>query len=274
MVEFSQVAAGALWVLLALYYALEALVLLVVPANYRRKNIRGSVALVTGGASGIGRLMCLKLAAKGAIIVTWDVSEAGNAETVRLVKAEGGQGRAYTVDVCDRHAVYAAATKVKQEVGKVDILVNNAGVVTGKSLLHSPDTSIVKTFEVNAISHFWTTKAFIGDMMVHNKGHIVTVASVLGKTPLNGLVDYCASKYAAVGFDEALRVELKAMGKTGIRTTLVCPGMINTGMFEGAAFGNILDPDYVAGAVVEGVELNVGVLYVPKGIRFYIILKK
>lgn len=274
MADFNQVVMVLWWLVLTAYYTLESLVMLLVPKHYRAKDVRGSVALITGGGSGIGRQICLKLAAKGAVVVTWDVSEAGNEETVRQVQAAGGQCRAYVVDLCDRQTVYAAATRLKQEVGKVDILVNNAGVVTGKNLLHSPDTSIVKTFEVNALSHFWTTKAFLPDMLTRNKGHIVTIASLLGKTPLNGLVDYCSSKYAAVGFDEALRVELKALGKTGIKTTLVCPSLVNTGMFEGvAAEANPLEPAHVAEEVVEAVELGVGLVYLPKMIRLYVILK-
>ncbi|XP_045127037.1 short-chain dehydrogenase/reductase family 16C member 6-like isoform X2 [Portunus trituberculatus] len=275
MADFNQVVLVLWWLVLTAYYTLEAMVMMVVPKKYRAKDVRGSVVLVTGGGSGIGRLMCLKLAAKGAVVVTWDVSEAGNGETVRQVQAAGGQCRAYTVDLCDRQAVYAAATRLKQEVGKLDVLVNNAGVVTGKSLLHSPDTSIVKTFEVNALSHFWTTKAFLPDMVTRNKGHIVTIASILGKTPLNGLVDYCSSKYAAVGFDEALRMELKALGKTGIKTTLVCPSLISTGMFEGFAAekAEAIEPAYVAEEVVEAVELGVGLLYLPKMVRLYVVLK-
>ncbi|XP_050718232.1 short-chain dehydrogenase/reductase family 16C member 6-like [Eriocheir sinensis] len=271
--DWSKVAMGLWWVVLTFYYCLESLVMLVVPSKYRRKDVRGSVVLVTGGGSGIGRLMCLKFAARGALVVTWDVSETDNRETARLVQGAGGQCRAYTVDLCDRHAVYAVATKVKQEVGKVDILINNAGIVTGKPLMHCPDSSIIRTFEVNTLAHFWTTKAFLGDMMVRNKGHIVTVASILGKTPVNNLVDYCSSKYAAVGFDESLRIELKALGKSGIKTTVVCPGLINTGMFDGIANTPSVEPDHVAEEVVNAVELNVTVLYVPYLAKIHLILK-
>lgn len=70
------------WLVLTVYYTLESLALMVVPRKYRRKDVQGSVALVTGGASGIGRLMCFKLAARGAIVVTWDVSEEGETKTV------------------------------------------------------------------------------------------------------------------------------------------------------------------------------------------------
>ena len=77
-------------------------------------------------------------------------------------------------------------------------------------------------------------KSFLPDMMSRNHGHIVTVASSAGFIGVTGLADYCASKFAAVGFDESLRFELEAQGKDGIHTTVVCPFFINTGMFEGA----------------------------------------
>ncbi|XP_050718227.1 epidermal retinol dehydrogenase 2-like isoform X6 [Eriocheir sinensis] len=254
-----------LWVVVTIYYILEATVLWFVPRKYKFKDIRGNVALVTGGGSGIGRLMCLRLAAEGAIVVTWDVSEAGNLETAKQVQEAGGKCHVYTVDLCDRNSVYATAAKVKEEVGKVDILINNAGVVTGKSLMDSPDDSIVKTFDVNAICHFWTTKAFLGDMMAADKGHIVTIASMAGKMGGSMVVDYCASKFAAVGFHESLQAELKVGGKFGVKTTVVCPMLISTGMFEGSytRFFPLLEPKWVADEVVDAILMDVSTLYLP-----------
>ncbi|XP_063613023.1 short-chain dehydrogenase/reductase family 16C member 6-like [Penaeus indicus] len=140
------------------YCVLETLVLTFVPRRFRMKDVTGDIVLVTGGGSGIGRLMCLNFAKKGAKIVTWDVDEAGNKETMRQVVALGGTCRAYTVDLCDRNAVYKAADRVKEEVGKVDILVNNAGIVTGKKFMESSDDLIVRTFQVNTFAHFWVGK--------------------------------------------------------------------------------------------------------------------
>lgn len=77
-------------------------------------------------------------------------------------------------------------------------------------------------------------KAFLPDMMERNHGHIVNIASSAGLVGVTGLADYCASKFAAVGFDESLRFELEYLKKDGIHTTVVCPFFINTGMFEGA----------------------------------------
>merc|ERR1712142_1260025 len=127
----------------------------------------------------------------------------------------------------------------KEEVGPVTILVNNAGIVSGTSVLDTPDSKIVKTFEVNILAHFWTIKAFLPDMIKHKLGHIGT----------NKLVDYCSSKFAAVGLDEAFRVELFVQGHSDyIKTTVVCPYYISTGMFAGvqSKIIPILVPEFVA----------------------------
>ncbi|XP_045127033.1 epidermal retinol dehydrogenase 2-like isoform X2 [Portunus trituberculatus] len=259
----------------SIFYGLYSLLYSMVPKKFRVKDIKGQVVLVTGGGSGIGRLLCLKLARKGARVVTWDVNKAGNEETMSQVTAAGGQCYIYTVDLCDRHAVYAAAAKVKQEVGKVDILINNAGIVTGKNFLEAPDELVQKTFDVNILSHFWTTKAFLGDMMASNKGHVVTIASVAGLAGVNKLADYCASKFAAVGFDESLRLELKVGGYTGVKTTAICPYYINTGMFEGvkSKLIPILSPEYVSDEIVDAILLDYYDLVLPRFCRYLILLK-
>ncbi|XP_068236659.1 short-chain dehydrogenase/reductase family 16C member 6-like [Palaemon carinicauda] len=258
------------------YCIIESIARTCLPRDYFKKDIAGQIVLVTGGGSGIGRLMCLKFAARGAKIVTWDVNPEGNAETVRQIADAGGFCRGYTVDLCNRKDVYASAKRVKEEVGKVDILVNNAGIVTGKKLLESPDESIIRTFEVNSLSHFWTVKAFLGDMLLSNRGHIVSIASMAGWIGANGLVDYCSSKFAAVGFDEALRLELKAEGATGIKTTVVCPIYISTGMFEGVVTNSlfpILSPEWVASEAVDATLMDVPVLMLPKHMRIGLILR-
>lgn len=259
----------------SLIMGIKNLIISFVPKRFRRKDIEGQVALVTGGGSGIGRLLCLKLAARGARIVTWDINKAGNDETRAQVTRAGGQCYTYTVDLCDRHAVYAAAAKVKQEVGKVDILINNAGIVTGKNFMEASDELIQKTFDVNIMSHFWTTKAFLGEMMASNKGHIVTVASIAGLAGVNKLADYCASKFAAVGFDESLRLELKVGGYTGVKTTAICPYYINTGMFEGvqSKLIPILNPEFVTDEIVDAILLDCYDLVLPRYTRYLVLLK-
>jgi all-trans-retinol dehydrogenase (NAD+) len=134
--------------------------------------------------------------------------------------------------VGDREQVYARADEVRATVGPVDILVNNAGVVSGRPLLELPDERIELAFRVNALALFWTTKAFLPGMITRGGGHLVNVASAAGLIGSPRETDYAASKFAAVGFNEALRLELKRSAP-GIRTTVVCPFYVDTGMFAG-----------------------------------------
>jgi all-trans-retinol dehydrogenase (NAD+) len=89
-----------------------------------------------------------------------------------------------------------------------------------------------KTMIVNAESNFWTVREFLPLMLKNNQGHSVNISSVAGKTGCAGMTDYCASKFAAYGFSESLRIEMKILGKN-IKCTTICPFFINTGMFSG-----------------------------------------
>ena len=192
------------------------------------RSLKGEVAVITGAGSGIGKKMALDLARQGVKLALWDISESVN-ETAREVTEAGGTAKAYINDVSDRGSVYATAKSVLEDFGKVDILFNNAGIVSGKALLDVPDGLAEKTLQVNSISHFWTVKAFLPQMIERDHGKIVTIASAAGLVGVAGLCDYCASKYAAIGFNEALRLELRKQKKWGVSTTLVCPYYINTG---------------------------------------------
>ncbi|KFP28466.1 Epidermal retinol dehydrogenase 2, partial [Colius striatus] len=207
-------------------YLLETLVFLVVPR--RKKNVSGEIVLITGAGSGIGRLLSLKFASLGATVVLWDVNQEGLKETSRLARELGtARVHSYICDCSKRQEVYRVADQVKKEVGDVSILVNNAGIVTGKMFMDAPDSLMEKNMEVNTMAHFWTYKAFLPAMMASNHGHLVSIAS-------SGGVAYCASKFAAVGFAESVDLEMKDLGRTGVKTTIVCPYLINTGMFDGS----------------------------------------
>lgn len=185
---------------LILWYTLKSWVLFFIPRAWRLKSVAGEIVLITGGGSGLGRMLSLKFAKREvAHIVIWDINKAGLDETVALVEKLGAKISSYVCDITDRHAVYETAERVRQEVGAVTILINNAGVVSGKKLMHTPDEKILLTMNVNIMSHFWMVKAFLPDMMNKNHGHLVSIASSAGLVGVPMMVDYCASKYAAVG---------------------------------------------------------------------------
>nr|XP_006131593.1 retinol dehydrogenase 10 isoform X2 [Pelodiscus sinensis] len=223
---------------------------------------------ITGAGSGLGRLFALEFARRRALLVLWDINTQSNEETAGMVRhiyreiseeatataQQAGDGEeevlthcnlqvyTYTCDVSKRENVYLTAERVRKEVGEVSVLVNNAGVVSGHHLLECPDELIERTMMVNCHAHFWTTKAFLPKMLEMNHGHIVTVASSLGLFSTAGVEDYCASKFGAVGFHESLSHELKAADKDGIKTTLVCPYLVDTGMFRGCRIRKEIEP--------------------------------
>jgi len=263
---------------MVLYYILEGIVLLFVPFSCRRKDVKGQRVLITGAGSGIGRLLSYEFAKLGCDIICVDVNKAGNDETAHAVKEHGVSAHTYICDVSKRDDVYRVMNKIKTEVGDVDILVNNAGIVSGKKILQCPDELMQKTMDVNVNAHFWLVKAVLPAMLERNQGHIVTIASLAGFFGVNGLVDYCASKFAALGFDESLRMELAALGKTGVHTTAICPYYISTGMFDGVkakfpALMPLLDPNYVAGRIIDGVLCNQAIVVIPRDLHVLIVLK-
>jgi len=263
---------------LALYYTIEHCVLSFIPAKYRVKDVTGQKVLITGAGSGLGRGMSEKFASLGCDLILWDINPSANNETADICKKHGGKVWTYTCDLSKRLAIYATAKKVEEEVGDIDILINNAGIVTGRKLLDCPDEIIEATMNINCNAHFWTLKSFLPSMMARNHGHIVSIASMAGIGGLNGLADYCASKFAAVGLHESITNEMEACGKDGIHTTLVCPGFINTGMFDGVgvkwkwAFP-LLEPEYVVNTIVRGVLTNETLVMMPFCLKVIAMIK-
>ncbi|MDX1500504.1 MAG: SDR family NAD(P)-dependent oxidoreductase, partial [Woeseiaceae bacterium] len=152
------------------------------------------------------------------------------------------------------------AGRTLADVGRIDVLINNAGVVSGKPLLEITDDAIERTFAVNALAPIWMVRAFLPGMLERGNGHIVTIASAAGLAGTARLTDYCASKFAAVGFDEALRVELAQQG-SDVVTTIVCPYFVATGMFDGVATRfswllPVLDPDRVVRRILRAIRRN------------------
>lgn len=231
-------------------------------------DFRGAHVLITGAASGLGRLMALDAVRRGARVSLLDRDGKGLGEVCTAIHAGQGDAEGFVVDLSDRGALQAVCAEVLAHRGGVDILINNAGIVSGKTLLECSDEAIERTFQVNALAGFWTVRAFLPGMLAAGKGHIVTVASAAGLAGTSRLVDYCSSKFAAVGFDESLRMELKRLNSP-VRTTVVCPFFIDTGMFEGvktrfAWLLPILKPDYVVRRIMRAIAGNRSRLVMPR----------
>ncbi len=236
-------------------------------------QLRGARVLITGAGSGIGRLMALEAARRGATIAVWDRDKAGADETVRQVVEAGGAASATVVDITDRAAVAAAA----EREGPVDVVINNAGVVTGATLMEASDEAIERTFQVNTLALFWVTRALLPGMLDRGRGTVVTIASAAGLLGVAKQTDYAASKAAAIGFTESLRAELRD-ARSPVRTLVFMPYYIDTGMFEGVRTRfplllPILDPHKAARRVIRGVERGTQQIVMPPMVRMVPVLR-
>lgn len=259
---------------LLIVFCIESLIKRLIPK--KKKSVAGEIVLITGAGHGIGRLTAYEFAKLNTKLVLWDINKNGIEETAAKCRKLGAQVHPFVVDCSQREEIYSAARKVKEEVGDVSILVNNAGVVYTADLFATQDPQIEKTFEVNVLAHFWTTKAFLPAMMKNNHGHVVTVASAAGHTVVPFLLAYCSSKFAAVGFHRALTDELAALGRTGVRTSCLCPNFINTGFIKNPStnLGPTLEPEEVVEHLMHGILTNQKMIFVPGSIAVLTVLER
>ncbi|KFO22522.1 17-beta-hydroxysteroid dehydrogenase 13 [Fukomys damarensis] len=256
------------------YSYLESLLKFFIPR--RRKSVAGEIVLITGAGHGIGRLTAYEFAKRKSRLVLWDINKQGVEETAGECRKLGATVHAYKVDCSNREEIYSSVTQVKKEVGDISILVNNAGAIYPAKLLSTKDEEISKTFEVNILGHFWITKALLPSMMKRDYGHIVTVASVCGHGVIPYLIPYCSSKFAAVGFHRALTVELEALGKTGIKTSCLCPVFVNTGVTKNPStrLWPVLETDEVVRSLIDGILTNKKMIFVPSYLNISLLLEK
>lgn len=239
-----------------------------------KKSVDGQVILVTGAGHGLGKELATRFSKLGATLVLWDIDKDKCDRTAKDIKNLGGKAHSYHVDVSDVGKVMAAAEKVKEDVGNPDILINNAAIVKVQPFLDMSPTYIRKTVNVNLLSHFWTIKAFLPDMLHSGRGHVVAISSNLGMAGKSHFIDYCASKFGVNGLMAALGAEIHQMQKSkGIKLTTVCPAAIDTGLVNAieTRFPRIfplLETSSAASLIVDSILRNESLLVLPWGYRF------
>ena len=244
-----------------------------------KMHIKGTNVLITGGASGIGRIMgriCLEKGASNLIV--WDINQANidktEAELSDVKSAEAGvrkgQIHSYIVNVSDPQAIKSAYEKVKSEVGEVDILVNCAGIVRGNNTFDKQTVQDIDlTMDINANAPMYVALSVLPDMLRRDRGHICNIASAAGMLGVPKLSVYCASKWAVIGWTESMRVELK-QARSHVRVTSVAPYFINTGMFDGvnSKVFPILDPEKTAAKIIRAIEVGKSFRGIPFAYHF------
>lgn len=219
------------------------------------KDFNGKTALITGGASGIGKIMGRILLQKGASLIIWDINEQLIEKSISELSQYGAVS-AQKVDISNLQQIKNAASQTKAEHGTIDLLINNAGIVVGKYFHEHSSEDIEKTMDVNANAPMHITLQFLEGMLERNSGHICNIASSGGFISNPKMSAYVASKWAAIGWSDSLRLEMQQL-KKNIHITTVTPYYINTGMFEGVRSRiPILKPEKVAKQIIRAIEKN------------------
>ena len=193
-------------------------------------KLKGKVALVTGAGRGLGRGIALCLAEAGADVVVADILIDQARETLEAVKARGRRGLAVPVDVTSGEQVRAMVDETVNKLGTLNIAVNNAGVLVTGAIGELTEREWDRAMTVNAKGVFLCTQAELAYMLPRNEGTIINIASIAGKMGVPKLSPYCASKFAVLGFTNAVAREVAA---SGITVNAVCPGIIGTDMWLG-----------------------------------------
>ena len=195
------------------------------------------VAIVTGASKGIGRAICVELARWGCrIVVNYKSDESGAAETLKMLKKEGGDGRIMRFDVANFEESQRAVNDIIADFKSIDVLVNNAGITANELFIMMPRGDWDAVIATSLSGFYNMTKPTIEKMVRQKRGAVVSIASVAGLIGNRGQANYSAAKAGVIG---ASRVVAGEVARLGIRVNVVAPGLIETDMIKGAPVENI-----------------------------------
>ena len=225
-------------------------------------KLKNKTILITGGASGIGKIMSRLSLERNAKVIIWDI----NTESIKNTLTELsplGDVSSYVVDISALQQIEKTAEQLKNEHGKIDILINNAGIVVGKYFHEHTETEIEKTFSINSSAPMHICNQFLKNMMEENAGHICNIASSASLVSNPKMSVYAASKWAVFAWSDSLRLEMKQLQKN-IQVTTILPYYINTGMFDGVQSRiPILDAEATALTIIKAIEKNKKIITIP-----------
>jgi 3-oxoacyl-[acyl-carrier protein] reductase len=223
-------------------------------------RLKNKVAVITGGAQGIGRAIALGMAREGAKVVVADLQSEKARSVADEVKILGGDALGFEVNVADESSVKRLAEATFAQFGRVDILVNDAGVYLKSSVVDMSEADWDRTLDINLGGNFLCCRAFVPAMREQKSGRILSMASGIGHYGMKQFSHYAASKAAIIGFVKSLAREL---GPDGITVNAICPGSANTAMPRGhrseeevmqrlhsTPLPHVLEPEDIAGPIL------------------------
>jgi short-subunit dehydrogenase len=230
------------------------------------KTFEGKRVLITGGGHGLGKAITQRFAQAGANVIVSDIDPERAASTAKELNAIG-----YSLDVTRPEQIAAVRDQLNREHGPIDILVNNAGVVFGGPFLKVPLAKHRLTIEVNLAGVVNATHTFLPDLLARPEAHVVNVVSASAVVALPWAATYAATKWAALGFSDSLREELRLQGYPHVGITAICPGYVDTGLFKGAKppwLSRVLRPVEVAEAVLRAVRRRRQFVLLPRSLAW------
>ena len=210
------------------------------------------IAVVTGGASGIGRALCRRFKAEGArAVVVVDL----NAEGAQAVAAEIG-GVAMTADVSQEDKVINVIERTERDIGPIDLFCSNAGIARSGGV-ETSDKAWQKSWEVNVMAHIYAARTLVPRMIERGGGYLLNTVSAAGLLNQIGSASYGVTKHAAIGFGEWLAI---THGHEGIKVSLLCPQAVRTAMLtdnestRAASVDGLMEPEELAETVIDGLR--------------------
>ena len=193
------------------------------------KRLENNVAIITGGAMGIGKATAIRFAQEGAMVAIWDVNADKAKAVVDEIQNAGGKALFYPVNTMDADQVTAAAAAVQADFGRIDILINNPGITRDASLKKMTREQWDLVIGVNLTGVFNCTQAVVPYMEANQYGRIINASSVVGLTGNFGQTNYAATKAGVIGMS---KVWAREFGRKGITSNAVAPGFIHTEMMD------------------------------------------
>jgi len=233
----------------------------------KKLNFKDRTVLITGGASGIGKIMGRLVIEKGARLIIWDIDQKNLDQTLAEFSVMGSVS-GNCIDITNLDLVKETASRVKEEFGFIDVLINNAGIVVGKYFHEHSRDDIERTMNINSNAPMHLSLEFLGEMIHRDSGHICNIASSAGLVSNPKMAVYVASKWAMIGWSDSLRLEMQQLNKN-IGITTVTPYYINTGMFDGVKSKiPLLDPERSSAKIIKAIENRRIYLSMPWSMQF------
>jgi NAD(P)-dependent dehydrogenase (short-subunit alcohol dehydrogenase family) len=203
------------------------------------------VAIVTGGASGIGEALCHALAARGALVIVADINAAGAEDVAAAIRARGGQAAAQQADVADPDSVGRLVQQTVAAHQRLDYMFNNAGIAVTADARDYRIEHWHRVIGVNLLGVIYGVQAAYPIMARQGHGHIVNTASLAGLVPYPTNLPYTTTKHAVVGLSLALRAEAADLG---VKVSVICPGTVRSGIYAASPTLNVRD-EQLSGAL-------------------------